>query len=172
VETGTTARFETSAGEFTVRLEADLAPNTVANFVHLATSGFYDGLTFHRIVPGFVIQGGCPNGLGNGGPGWRIADEFSPDLRHDGPGVLSMANAGPNTNGSQFFITLAATPHLNDRHSVFGEVTEGMDVVNRIAAVPTQRGTQRPAEAVVIERVIIFRDGQALTETQPMPETL
>lgn len=173
VEAGTfVADFETSEGEFAARLEADLAPNTVANFVHLATTGFYDGLIFHRVVPGFVIQGGCPNGVGNGGPGWRIADEFSPELRHDGPGILSMANSGPNTNGSQFFVTLAATPHLDDKHSVFGEVIEGMEVVSRIARVPIDRGSQRPRERVTIHKVTIIRDGEPLTEAQPMPETL
>jgi cyclophilin family peptidyl-prolyl cis-trans isomerase len=140
--------------------------------VHLATSGFYNGLTFHRVAPGFVIQGGDPNGNGTGGPGWRIADEFSSRLLHDSAGVLSMANAGPNTNGSQFFITLRATPELNGRHSVFGRVTEGMDVVRRIGAVPTNPRTQRPLEPVVIKRIVIIRDGQPLEEVQPMPETL
>jgi cyclophilin family peptidyl-prolyl cis-trans isomerase len=166
------ARFETSEGAFTAELAADLAPNTVASFVHLATAGFYDGLTFHRVVPGFVIQGGDPKGNGTGGPGWYIADEFSPRLRHDGPGILSMANAGPDTNGSQFFITLRATPNLNDRHSVFGKVTEGLDVVMRIGEVRTDPRSQRPLQPVVIGKIVIVRDGQPLQEVQPMPETL
>jgi len=120
-------------GGFKVELFAKDAPNTVNNFVFLARDGYYDGTTFHRVIPGFMAQGGDPTGTGTGGPGYRFPDEFSPKLRHSGPGVLSMANAGPNTNGSQFFITLASTPHLDDRHSVFGKVIEGMDVVLRIA---------------------------------------
>ena len=105
---------------------------TVENFINLARSGFYDGTTFHRVIAGFMAQGGDPTGTGRGGPGYEFGDEFSPDLRHDGPGVLSMANAGPGTNGSQFFITYGATPHLDDRHSVFGRVVEGMDVLQSI----------------------------------------
>ena len=130
------ARMQTSKGEITLELAAAAAPNTVNNFVFLACTGFYDGLAFHRVEKTpqpFVIQGGDPAGNGSGGPGYRFADEFSPNLRHSGPGILSMANAGPNTNGSQFFITLAATPHLDNLHSVFGRVTDGMNVVNAIA---------------------------------------
>jgi cyclophilin family peptidyl-prolyl cis-trans isomerase len=126
------ARFKTQRGEFVCELYAAEAPLTVENFVNLARSGFYDGTTFHRVIPGFMAQGGDPTGTGSGGPGYSFRDEFSPARRHDGPGVLSMANAGPGTNGSQFFITYGPTPHLNDRHTVFGRVTEGMDVVNSI----------------------------------------
>ena len=126
------ARFKTERGEIVVDLYADKAPMTVENFVNLARSGFYDGTTFHRVIAGFMAQGGDPTGTGRGGPGYEFGDEFSPDLRHDGPGVLSMANAGPGTNGSQFFITYGATPHLDDRHSVFGHVVEGMDVLQSI----------------------------------------
>ena len=126
------ARFKTERGEIVVDLYADKAPMTVENFINLARSGFYDGTTFHRVIPGFMAQGGDPTGTGRGGPGYDFGDEFSPDLRHDGPGVLSMANAGPGTNGSQFFITYGATPHLDDRHSVFGRVVEGMDVLQSI----------------------------------------
>lgn len=121
-----------SGGEFTVDLFEKDAPITVNNFVFLAREGFYDGVTFHRVIPGFMAQGGDPTGTGTGGPGYRFQDEFSPNLRHDKPGILSMANSGPGTNGSQFFITFVPTPHLNDAHSVFGVVTEGMDVVNAI----------------------------------------
>ena len=127
-----TARFKTQRGEFVVDLFAAEAPLTVENFVNLARSGFYDGTTFHRVIPGFMAQGGDPTGTGRGGPGYTFGDEFSPSRRHDGPGVLSMANAGPGTNGSQFFITFGPTPHLDGRHSVFGRVTEGMDVVRSI----------------------------------------
>ena len=153
---GLYARFQTTLGDFTVRLFADLVPNTVQNFVDLAegrkgttaAKPFYDGLVFHRVIDGFMIQGGCPEGTGRGGPGYRFADEFHPQLRHSKPGILSMANAGPNTNGSQFFITLGPTPHLDNRHSVFGEVVEGMDIVKKIGAVPTGR-QDRPVNAVV-----------------------
>ena len=126
------ARFKTERGEMVAELHAAKAPLTVENFVNLARSGFYDGTTFHRVIPGFMAQGGDPTGTGRGGPGYQFGDEFSPDLRHDGAGVLSMANAGPGTNGSQFFITYSATPHLDDRHSVFGRVVEGMDVLSSI----------------------------------------
>jgi len=123
------ATFHTERGDFTVRLNAAEAPLTVENFINLARAGYYDGTTFHRVIPGFMAQGGDPTGTGRGGPGYTFRDEFSPSLRHDGPGVLSMANAGPGTNGSQFFITYGPTPHLDNRHSVFGRVTDGMDVV-------------------------------------------
>lgn len=124
-----TAAFKTDQGSFVVELFADRAPRTVNNFVFLARDGFYDGVTFHRVIRGFMAQGGDPTGTGSGGPGYRFADEFHPSLRHNAAGILSMANAGPNTNGSQFFITHGPTPHLDDRHSVFGKVIEGLDVV-------------------------------------------
>ena len=126
------AHFKTERGEIVAELYADKAPLTVENFVNLARSGFYDGTTFHRVIPGFMAQGGDPTGTGRGGPGYQFADEFHPDLRHKGAGVLSMANAGAGTNGSQFFITYSDTPHLDDRHSVFGRVVEGIDVLNSI----------------------------------------
>jgi peptidyl-prolyl cis-trans isomerase B (cyclophilin B) len=127
------AKLETDKGNITIELATKAAPTTVNNFVFLSCNGFYDGLNFHRVItqPPFMIQGGDPRGDGTGGPGYRFADEFSPDWKHD-TGVLSMANAGPNTNGSQFFITLAPQPHLDGRHSVFGKVTEGMDIVRAI----------------------------------------
>ena len=142
----------TSQGTVRVRLFADEAPETVNNFVFLARDGYYDGTTFHRVIKDFMVQGGDPTGTGAGGPGYRIADEFHPELRHDKPGVLSMANAGPNTGGSQFFITHVATPWLDDRHAVFGEVVEGMDVVNSIKERDPQRARE-PGE--LIERVEI-----------------
>ena len=128
-----TATFETEKGDIVVELYADNAPNTVNNFVYLAREGFYDNTTFHRVISDFMAQAGDPTGTGRGGPGYRFADEFHPSLRHEGPGVLSMANSGPNTNGSQFFITLASTPWLNNRHAVFGKVTQGLDVLNKIS---------------------------------------
>lgn len=127
-----TARLKTARGDIACELYADRAPLTVENFVTLARAGFYDRTTFHRVIPGFMAQGGDPTGSGRGGPGYTFRDEFHPSLRHDGPGVLSMANAGPNTNGSQFFITFGATPHLDDKHSVFGRVTSGMEVLQSI----------------------------------------
>jgi cyclophilin family peptidyl-prolyl cis-trans isomerase len=127
-----TAIFKTDLGKFEVELFADKAPKTVNNFVFLARDKFYDGVTFHRVIPDFMVQGGDPTGTGTGGPGYRFADEFHPSLRHDGPGVLSMANAGPGTNGSQFFITHVATPWLDGKHTVFGKVTKGMEVVMKI----------------------------------------
>jgi len=134
-----TATFRTQRGDFTVELFADRAPRTVENFVNLARAGFYDGTTFHRVIKGFMAQGGDPTGTGTGGPGYQFADEFHPSLRHDGAGVLSMANAGAGTNGSQFFITHGPTPHLDDRHSVFGKVIDGMDVVLSIRERDPQR---------------------------------
>jgi len=127
-----TATIETSRGTIKVNLHDDLVPKTVANFEKLAKQGFYNGLKFHRVIEDFMIQTGCPQGTGTGGPGYKFADEFHPSLKHSGPGVLSMANAGPNTNGSQFFITHVATPWLDGKHSVFGQVVEGLDVVNAI----------------------------------------
>ena len=155
----TFAVFDTTEGKFKIKLFADKAPKTVENFVSLADGSktgkpFYNGLVFHRVIPNFMIQGGCPEGTGRGGPGYKFADEFHPSLRHSKKGVLSMANSGPNTNGSQFFITVAATPHLDDRHSVFGEVVEGYDVVEKISKVP--RGAQdRPQKDVQIRTVSI-----------------
>ena len=171
MEPGTYAQFDTSEGTFTIRLFEKEAPKTVANFVGLAegtrewkdpqtgetkTAPFYDGVSFHRVISGFMIQGGDRLGTGTGGPGYKFADEFHPSLRHGKAGMLSMANAGPNTNGSQFFITLGPTPHLDNRHSVFGEVVEGMDIVSRIGSVPTGR-QDRPVKPVVINRVAIKR---------------
>lgn len=151
-----TAHFKTNHGNFKIKLHADKTPRTVSNFATLAKEGFYNGLVFHRIIDGFMIQGGCPDGTGMGGPGYRFEDEFT-DLKHDKPGILSMANAGPNTNGSQFFITLVPTPHLNGAHSVFGEVVEGMDIVSQIGKVET--GFQdRPKDDVKIETVEIEGD--------------
>ena len=165
------ARFDTTEGTFTVQLFHEKAPKTVENFVGLAEgtrewkdpqSGapqkrpLYDGVVFHRVIDGFMIQGGDPLGTGTGGPGYRFADEFHPDLRHERAGILSMANAGPNTNGSQFFITLGPTPHLDNRHSVFGEVVEGLDVVQRIGRTKTD-GRDRPVTPVVIRTVTIER---------------
>jgi len=158
------AVFETSLGNFEVELYARECPETVWNFINLAEGrqqterqgNFYDGLTFHRVIEGFVIQGGCPRGSGTGGPGYQFQDEFSGVLRHDSAGILSMANAGPNTNGSQFFITLAPTPHLDDRHSVFGKVIKGLDVVNKIGSVPTGPG-DRPLKPVTMKHVSIQR---------------
>ena len=128
------ATFRTEKGPIRIRLFADKAPETVNNFVFLAREGYFDGTTFHRVIKDFMIQGGDPTGTGTGGPGYLIRDEFHSDLRHDRPGILSMANAGPNTGGSQFFITYVATPWLDDRHAVFGEVVEGMETVNSIGS--------------------------------------
>jgi peptidyl-prolyl cis-trans isomerase A (cyclophilin A) len=165
------AEFVTNEGSFTVRLFDEETPNTVANFVGLAegtkewtdprtrqkvTQPYYDGIVFHRIIDGFMIQGGDPLGQGIGGPGYEFADEFHPSLRHNKAGILSMANRGPNTNGGQFFITLAATPHLDNRHSVFGEVVEGMEVVRRIGSTPVGR-QDRPVKDIVIQSVKIDR---------------
>ena len=168
----TYAKFDTTEGSFTAKLFEAEAPNTVANFVGLAegtkewtdpktgqkkTAPFYDGIIFHRVIDGFMIQGGDPLGKGYGGPGYKFGDEFHPSLRHSKPGILSMANAGPNTNGGQFFITLAPTPHLDNRHSVFGEVESGMDVVRKIGS--TKVGAQdRPVKDIVIQSVKIRRD--------------
>ena len=169
--TGVYAQFVTSEGNFTVRLFDQEAPKTVENFIGLADGTkewtdprsnkkvkqpYYNGIIFHRVINGFMIQGGDPLGQGIGGPGYTFADEFHPKLRHSKMGVLSMANRGPNTNGGQFFITLGPTPHLDDRHSVFGEVVEGLDVVQRIGATPTD-GRDRPLKDVVIQAIKIER---------------
>ena len=172
-EDGMYAIFRTSMGDIVTRLHYDKVPVTVGNFVGLAegtktwtdprtdeerTEPLYDGTTFHRVMPDFMIQGGDPLGTGTGGPGYRFMDEFDPSLRHDGPGVLSMANAGPGTNGSQFFITHKATPWLDDKHSVFGEVVSGQDVVDAIGNVETE-GQNTPVEPVTLETVEIVRKG-------------
>jgi len=151
---GTYAHFDTSLGNFTIQLFEEQAPKTVDNFVKLAEKDFYNGVIFHRVIDGFMIQGGDPTGTGRGGPGYKFADEFHPQLRHNSEGILSMANAGPNTNGSQFFITLAPTPHLDNRHAVFGKVVEGMDIVKKIGK--TQTGAMdRPVTDVVMKTVKI-----------------
>jgi cyclophilin family peptidyl-prolyl cis-trans isomerase len=152
-----TAHFKTSQGDFSIELFEDRAPGTTKNFIDLAEKGYYDDLVFHRIIADFMIQGGCPQGTGTGGPGYNIRDEFHPELKHDGAGVLSMANAGPNTGGSQFFITLAATPWLDGRHAVFGRVVDGLDVVEKIGKVQTD-ARDRPVEPVVMQSVAI-REG-------------
>ncbi len=149
------AIFKTGKGEFEAILFADKAPITVNNFVFLAREGFYNNTTFHRVIKGFMAQGGDPTGTGRGGPGYRFADEFHPELRHDGPGVLSMANAGPNTNGSQFFITHAATPWLDGKHSVFGKVVRGMDVV---LALPERDPMRAKAPGEVLYSVTIIEE--------------
>jgi len=149
-----TALFETTHGDFRVELFEARAPITTANFVELIEKGFYNDIVFHRVIDGFMIQGGCPQGTGTGGPGYKIKDEFHPELRHTEEGILSMANAGPNTGGSQFFVTLAATPWLDGKHAVFGKVVEGMDVVRAIGKVPTGRG-DRPNEPVVMKKVTV-----------------
>jgi len=165
---GLYAIFETSEGNFTCRLFPEHSPKTVANFVGLATGtkefagsggkktkgNFYDGLGFHRVIPNFMIQGGCPEGTGRGGPGYKFEDEFGKDRVFDKPGKLAMANAGPNTNGSQFFITTAATTWLNHKHTIFGEVVEGMGVVDKISNVPRD-GSDRPHKPVVMKSVRI-----------------
>ena len=147
-----TVTFDTTDGTFTAELFADVAPETAGNFVKLAKDGFYDGVIFHRVIDGFMIQGGDPTGTGRGGPGYTIHDEFAPGLKHDTEGMFSMANAGPNTGGSQFFITLAATPWLDGKHAIFGHVTEGMDVVRAIGKVKTGPG-DRPAKEVKMNSV-------------------
>ncbi|MBH1988910.1 MAG: peptidylprolyl isomerase [Myxococcaceae bacterium] len=148
------ARIKTNLGELVLELFADKAPKTVENFVKLAEEGFYNGTIFHRVIPDFMIQGGCPEGSGRGGPGYRFADEFHPELRHDSAGILSMANAGPNTNGSQFFITEAATPYLDNRHAVFGRVIENLELVSQIARVKRDRH-DKPLEDIVVQEIAI-----------------
>lgn len=158
------AVFNTTLGNFTIELYAKECPETVWNFINLAEGrqetekggNFYDGLIFHRVIEGFMIQGGCPAGSGMGGPGYKFGDECKPELSHDAEGTLSMANAGPGTNGSQFFITLAPTPHLNGRHTVFGKVIEGMDVIRTIGTTATG-AMDRPTEEIRIEKVEIQR---------------
>src|SRR3984957_13638978 len=167
-----TATLQTNQGRIVIRLFPDQAPKTVRNFVELAEGGrqwtnpstgfpttgkLYDGTIFHRVIPGFMIQGGDPLGSGRGGPGYEFADEIHPDLRFDRPYLLAMANAGPGTNGSQFFITVVPTPWLNGKHTIFGEVIEGADVVKAITQVPTAPG-DRPVTPVVLQSVTITRD--------------
>lgn len=149
-----TATFDTSMGTFKIELFDDLAPNTVKNFADLAQKGFYDGIIFHRVIDQFMIQGGCPEGIGTGGPGYKIPDEFGKGLKHNKPGILSMANAGANTGGSQFFITLVPTPWLDGKHAIFGQVTEGMEIVEKIGKVPTD-SRDRPLQKVVINKINI-----------------
>ncbi len=168
------ARLITNMGTIEFELFEDKTPITVDNFVGLATGTkewvdprtlqkvkkpFYNGLTFHRVIPGFMIQGGCPLGTGTGGPGYKFKDEIVPDLKFDRPGRVAMANAGPNTNGSQFFITEKETPWLNGRHTIFGQVTKGMDVVHKIANVERD-SRDKPLKPVIIEKVEIFRENQ------------
>jgi peptidyl-prolyl cis-trans isomerase A (cyclophilin A) len=187
-EAGLHAIFQTDQGQFTTELYFERAPRTVANFVSLAEGSrpwldldegkirqepYYDGLGFHRIASGFVIQGGSPNGLGNDGPGYTFKDEFHPDLRHDSAGILSMANAGPNTNGSQFFITLAPTPFLDEVHSVFGRVVEGMEVVERLGNVPVVTHpllgkTDTPIKAPMIQSITLERRGELANQFNPL----
>ena len=149
-----TAIFITNMGNFEIKLATQDAPVTCANFIKLAKDGFYKNTTFHRVIDGFMIQGGDPTGTGTDGPGYAIKDEFSPKLKHDGPGVLSMANAGPNTGGSQFFITLAPTEWLNNKHAIFGKVVKGLDVVQKIGKVKTD-GRDKPLQPVVIKNIEI-----------------
>ena len=148
-------KIETTAGDIYADLYQKEAPKTVANFMKLANEGFYNGIVFHRVIPDFMVQTGDPTGTGSGGPGYTFADEFSPNLKHDKPGVLSMANSGPNTNGSQFFITQVPTPWLNNKHSVFGQVTQGMDVVNKIAAAPRDR-QDKPLQEIKMNKVTVL----------------
>jgi peptidyl-prolyl cis-trans isomerase A (cyclophilin A) len=155
------AAFDTTEGKFRVKLYGDKTPKTVENFVSLADGTktgkpFYDGTVFHRVIPDFMIQGGDPEGTGRGGPGYKFADEFHPTLRHTKGGLLSMANAGPNTNGSQFFVTVAATPWLDNKHSIFGEVVEGYDVVQKISNV-ARNSQDRPLKEVRVNSVKIER---------------
>ncbi len=150
--TNRTAEFNTNKGNFKIELFEDKAPITTKNFIKLANDGFYNGLIFHRVIQGFMIQSGCPEGTGRGGPGYTIKDEFHSDLKHECEGILSMANAGPNTSGSQFFITVAPTPHLDNHHSVFGKVIEGMDVVMEISKAQKDRN-DRPRSEIKINKV-------------------
>ena len=148
------ATFDTSMGTFKIELYNDLAPKTVKNFTDLIGKKFYDGIIFHRVIDQFMIQGGCPLGRGTGGPGYTIPDEFGKGLKHDKPGILSMANAGPNTGGSQFFITLVPCPWLDGKHAIFGHVIEGMNVIEAIGKVPTD-SQDRPLKKVVMEKVTV-----------------
>jgi cyclophilin family peptidyl-prolyl cis-trans isomerase len=148
-------KIETSMGDIYADLFQEETPKTVENFVTLAKKSFYDGIIFHRVIPNFMIQTGDPTGTGRGGPGYSFEDEFSPTLQHNGPGILSMANSGPNTNGSQFFITEVPTPYLDNRHSVFGKVTKGLDVVIAIARVPRDQ-QDKPLKPVAMKKVTVL----------------
>ena len=149
-----TAEFNTNMGNFKIELFMEKAPLTVGNFIKLVDKGFYNGLIFHRVIPNFMIQSGCPQGTGYGGPGYTIRDEFDPNLKHNNPGILSMANAGPNTGGSQFFITVAPSPWLDGKHAIFGKVTEGMDVVDKISKVQSDR-SDKPLQDIIINNITI-----------------
>jgi len=146
------AQVQTNQGAFSIELFKDKAPKTAQNFIDLAEKGFYDGIIFHRVISGFMIQGGDPTGTGRGGPGYNIPDEFHPELRHTEEGMLSMANAGPNTGGSQFFITLDATSWLDGKHAIFGKIVEGIDVIRAIGSTATGPG-DKPLEDVMMESV-------------------
>jgi len=149
-----TVTIETNHGTITAEIFSDAAPKTAGNFIDLVNKGYYDGIIFHRVIEGFMLQGGDPTGTGTGGPGYTIPDEFGEGLAHTEPGVFSMANSGPNSGGSQFFITLAATPWLDGKHAIFGKVTSGMDIVQSIGK--TETGMQdRPVEDVVMEKVTV-----------------
>ena len=161
---------KTNKGSFEATIFASKVPMTAANFLNLAARRYYDGIVFHRVIPSFMIQGGDPTGTGRGGPGYRFADEFAPDLTHSKPGLFSMANAGPGTNGSQFFVTVDVTPHLDGKHSVFGEVTSGYDVVEAISKVETVKDDpskrDRPVADVIIESVSVKDSTEALFKAQ------
>ena len=150
-------QFTTNKGVFVAQMFEEKAPQTTKNFIELTEKGFYDGIIFHRVSDGFMIQGGDPTGTGRGGPGYRIKDEFGEGLAHDSEGILSMANAGPNTGGSQFFITLAPTPWLNGHHAIFGKIVKGMDVVREIGSVATNF-QDRPVDPVVMEKVEVLAE--------------
>ena len=150
-------QFTTNKGVFVAQMFEEKAPQTTKNFIELTEKGFYDGLIFHRVIDGFMIQGGDPTGTGRGGPGYRIKDEFGEGLAHDSEGILSMATAGPNTGGSQFFITLAPTPWLNGHHAIFGKIVKGMDVVREIGSVATNF-QDRPVDPVVMEKVEVLAE--------------
>ena len=149
------AEFNTNKGIFKIELFLKKVPITVGNFIKLVNDGFYNGLIFHRVIPNFMIQSGCPHGNGRGGPGYTIRDEFDPSLKHESVGILSMANAGPNTGGSQFFITVAPTPWLDGKHSVFGKVIEGINIVDEISKVDTDRN-DKPLQNIVINSIKII----------------
>jgi cyclophilin family peptidyl-prolyl cis-trans isomerase len=148
------AVFDTSMGIVEVELFEDKAPLTTGNFIKLVEKGFYNGLIFHRVIPNFMVQTGCPKGNGTGGPGYSIKDEFAPGLKHNKPGILSMANAGPNSGGSQFFITTVPTPWLDGKHAIFGQVTKGQDVVNKMTAV-SRNSQDKPTTPITIRNITL-----------------